>query len=395
MKRGLAKPLPVLALLFLAFFRPPCLAASDISTLLAQIKAVGREGAGNIQAGKAWRELARCSPQSLPTILAALDDADKTSANWLRAAVDAITERALKAKRPLPAAELEAFVLQKQHDGAARRLAYEWLVRVDPKAPRRLLPGMLHDPSAELRRDAVALVIEEAQKHLTKGDKSAATETFRKALSGARDRDQVDLIAKELKTLGLKVDLAAHFGVLQKWRLIGPFDSTGGVGFQKAFPPEKSVDLSASYQGKKEALLHWAAYTTADPYGLVDLNKAIGKHMGVVAYAFAAAESPTEQAVQIRAASNNAVKIFLNGKQIFFREEYHHGMAMDQHVAFGKLKSGRNEILIKVCQNEQTEDWAQNWSFQLRVCDALGGAVPMTLAPEKTRIRPAEGKVER
>ena len=30
-------------------------------------------------------------------------------------------------------------------------------------------------------------------------------------------------------------------------------------------------------------------------------------------------------------------------------------------------------------ENEQEEDWAQDWSFQLRVCDALGGAVPVTV----------------
>jgi hypothetical protein len=47
------------------------------------------------------------------------------------------------------------------------------------------------------------------------------------------------------------------------------------------------------------------------------------------------------------------------------------------------LKAGRNEILIKVCQNEQTDAWAQKWSFQLRVCDALGGAVPLTVVTEK------------
>jgi hypothetical protein len=32
-------------------------------------------------------------------------------------------------------------------------------------------------------------------------------------------------------------------------------------------------------------------------------------------------------------------------------------------------------ILVKCLQNEQTEDWAQNWDFQLRVCDATGTAV--------------------
>jgi hypothetical protein len=31
--------------------------------------------------------------------------------------------------------------------------------------------------------------------------------------------------------------------------------------------------------------------------------------------------------------------------------------------------------LLKLCQNEQKEDWAQDWHFQLRICDASGAAV--------------------
>ena len=61
---------------------------------------------------------------------------------------------------------------------------------------------------------------------------------------------------------------------------------------------------------------------------------------------------------------------------------------MDQYSGRGTLKKGRNEVLVKVCQNEQTDAWAQRWDFQLRVCDELGGAVPLTLAGEK---KPAEG----
>ena len=276
----------------------------------------------------------------LPTVLAAFDDSDSTAANWLRTAVDAIAERALEDKQRLPTAELEQFILRQQHNDAARRLAYEWLARVDSTAPARLLPGMLHDPSLELRRDAVELVLQEAQRELKKGDKLGATAAFRKALSGAIDRDQVDRIAKELHTLGVEIDLAAHFGFIRPWLLIGPFDSHGGAGFRKAFPPEKSIDLAATYAGKNATPVHWIAYATADPYGVVDLNKAVGKHMGAAAYAFAAVLSPTERPVQIRAGSQNALKIYLNGKLVFFREEYHHGMQMDQHVGTGLLRAG-------------------------------------------------------
>jgi hypothetical protein len=368
-------------------------AGAEAPSLIGQIKAVGPEGTGNAEAARAWRDLVGLGPEVLPDILAAFDERDPRSANWLRAAVDAIAERALAKGQPLPKTKLEAFVRSTSHNGSARRLAYEWLARVDTTAPERLLPGMLNDPAVELRRDAVARIMAAAQVRVSKGDKAGARTALQELFPVARDRDQVDQIAKDLKGLGVSVDLTAHYGFITRWMLIGPFDNTAGVGFGKVYPPETRVDLAAECAGKKDAKLHWIEFTTADTYGTVDLNKAIAKHMGAVGYGFAAVQSPAERRVELRATSNNAVKIFLNGKQVFFREEYHHGTRMDQHVGVGTLKPGRNEILIKVCQNEQKEDWAQTWGFQLRVCDALGGAVPMTVLadkPKTTRVSRGE-----
>jgi hypothetical protein len=354
--------------------------AADVKPLLAQVQAIGREGARNADAGTAWRQIVDAGPEALLPILSALDTADATAANWLRTAVDAIAERELAAGRPLPAAQLERFVRETAHAGGARRLAYEWLSRVDAQAPGRLLPGMLQDPSPELRRDAVARVVQEADVLLKRDDKPAATAALQRALKGALDKDQVDQVAKQLKQLGVQVDLAAHFGFLRTWELLGPFDNSGGAGFARVYPPEQRIDPAGAGKGKKDAELRWTRFTTSDSYGLVDLNKAIGKNMGALAYAFAAVESPAARPVEIRVGSNNAVKIFLNGKELFFREEYHHGMRMDQHVGVGTLNAGRNEVLLKVCQNEQKEDWAQSWSFQLRICDAVGTPVPVALA---------------
>ncbi len=383
---------PVVVLLALAPFAVAD--GTEPGPLLARIKAVGKVGSGNVEASKAWRELVKLGPDVLPAILESMDDADATAANWLRNAVDAIAERELTAGRPLPAAKLEAFVLQTRHQGRVRRLAYEWLAKADPSASDRLLPGMLHDAtSAELRRDAVARIIQEAEAPLRKGDRPAAKAAYLEALSGARDRDQVELIAKQLKAFNVDVDLAAHFGFIRRWMLVAPFDNTTGTDFRKVYPPEEKADLGATYKGKKGAAASWVAHTTKDPYGVVDLNKALGNLKGTTAYAFAAVVSPAERPVEVRLGCINAVKVFLNGKQIIAHEEYHHGMRMDQYVGFGKLKAGRNEVLVKVYQNEQSEDWAQSWQFQLRLCDTVGGAVPFTLAAEKPANQPQEGKV--
>ncbi len=359
--------------------------AGDVAAHLARIKKVGREGAGNADAAQAWKALVARGNAALLPILSAMNDDELLSSNWLRPAFEAIAENSLAADKGLPRADLEKFIKDRKHAGGARRLAYEWLVKVDKTAPDRLLPTMLLDPSPELRRDAVARAIDEADA-LAKKEAPAARAAYERALSGACDQDQVDAIARALDRLGVKVDLARHFGFVIRWHLVAPFDHHNRVGWDVAYPPEKGVDLSAVYKGKDGKPARWVEHTTKDPYGKVDLNRALGKMKGTVAYAYAVIDSPQERLVELRAGCINALKIFLNGKEVFAREEYHHGSRLDQYAARGTLRKGRNEILLKVCQNEQTENWAQDWSFQLRVCAPVGAAVPFTLvspAPKK------------
>jgi hypothetical protein len=354
----------------------PAIAREDLP--LALIRAVGREGAGNAVAAAAWKDLSQRGPEALPAILAGLDGASPTAANWLRTAVDAIAERALQQGLPLPAAKLEAFLKDTTHAPAARRLAYEWLARADAATPARLLPGLLHDPSPELRRDAVAAVMKQARSLQADGKKHEAIAAWRKAFDGACDKDQVDDTVKALEGLGVTADVAAHFGFIRQWYIAGSFANPQGRDFATVYPPEKSLDLAAAYSGNKGVRVRWKPFRTSHTFGAVDLNKVLGKQQGVIAYAFAVVDSPREQPVEVHAGSFNAVKIFLNGKEIYAREEYHHGIDIDQHVGKGTLKAGRNEVLLKVCQNEQTEEWAQAWGFQARLCDATGLAVPFT-----------------
>mgnify|MGYP001001388952 CR=1 FL=1 len=137
--------------------------------------------------------------------------------------------------------------------------------------------------------------------------------------------------------------------------------------------------------------MSWKAHHTDNEYGEVDLNKALGKHMGVVGYAMAVFESDREQPVELRVGSENANKVWLNGKQLCEAEAYHANSAIDQYVGHGTLKKGKNVILGKVCQDEQTVDWAQNWVFQLRVCDCTGKAV---LAEDRGPADPKPKKPE-
>jgi hypothetical protein len=344
-----------------------------VGALLATVKAVGPQNSGQREAKQAWRALAAVNARQLPAVLAGLDDASPLAANWIRSAVDAIVERA---EDKLPRADLQRFMFDTAHAPRARRMAYEILLRGEPGLADRVLPKMLDDPSLELRRDAVARVLAEGDRQASGDpiDQVRTVAAYQKALDAARDLDQVKHAAEQLGRLGQTVDLPRHFGFITTWHAVGPFDNRDQKGFAVAFLPETTLDFAASYSGK-DADVKWHEFVTNDPYGQVDLNRAVGKHLGAVAYAAAEFDSDRDRDVELRLATENACKLWLNGKLLLESEVYHSFTSMDQFVGRGAMKQGRNLILVKVCQNEQTEEWAQVWQFQLRVCDATGTAI--------------------
>ncbi|REJ94701.1 MAG: hypothetical protein DWQ34_08175 [Planctomycetota bacterium] len=353
--------------------------ADEIDELLEAVTAVEPRGEGNPAAAEAVRELSQADASTLTRILAAMDDANPLAVNWLRGAFESVAARAQESDDGLPATELEAFVLDLEHSGRARRLAYEWLVKADPSAPDRIIPNMLDDPSPEMRRDAVARLISAAEELADTGDAAEAKSTYEKALTGATDGDQVEQIAKSLDGMGTDVDLVNHFGFLTEWRLIGPFDNRDKIGFEAVYPPEQELDFDAVYEGQLGEV-RWETYEAdcdgkvydVGEVGKFDLAALTEPHKGAVTYAATEFVSDTDRPVEFRIATPNAWKLWVNGEYLFGHEEYHRGMRFDQYSVRGELKSGRNTILLKVCQNEQTESWAQDWVFQFRVCDLSG-----------------------
>ncbi len=345
--------------------------AADTESLLRTIKSVGREGQGNKAAGRAVQELSQQDSAVLLAVLSSFGDANPLAANYLRSAAESLADRILKSGKSLPAAPLEQLIGDKEQDPRARRLAFELLARVDDSAPDRLISGMLLDPSADFRRDAVARLIESGERRLKDKNADEAKADFKKALSGATDDDQVKAIAKHLKELQEEIDLKKHFGFLTEWRVIGPFDNVGLKGFDTVYPPEEKLDLTAALTGQKGEV-RWESFTTDHEYGIFNIAKLISPHKGAVMYAVTEFHSPSARTVELRLGTPNAWKLWLNGKQLFGRDEYHRGMAIDQYRVRGELQSGANTILLKICQNEQSEDWAQRYEFQLRVADLSG-----------------------
>jgi hypothetical protein len=350
--------------LLLAFL--PGADPSKFADELAAIRAVGKEGAGNEAAAKAWTKLVAAGEPALIPTLSAFEGCNPAAQNWLRTAAYAIAEDAKTAGVEQTSGKLIGFLKLGHHHPSARRVAYELLLDRDAEAANAMLLDMFNDANLELRRDAIAARLAKLPK-----DEIAPLRTL---FAAARDKDQVEAIAKLLKEKGSEPSISAHFGYITQWHVVGPFDNKAEKGYAVAYEPEKAVDLAAKYG---ETKMGWLTAQSSATYGTIDLNTAIGKHMNAVGYAVATINADADITGEIRVASQNAVKFYVNGAEVFAREEYHHGTKMDQHIAAIKLKKGSNIILLKVCQNDMTFAWAQAWGFAARICDTTGGSLPV------------------
>ena len=345
---------------------PSVASAADeaIAKPIAALKAVEREGKNNDTVGLAWSGLVGQGAAALLPTLEAVDDANPTAANWLLTAAGAIAEAETKANRKLPFAKLTDFLKSTKNAASARVLVFGLF----PEAERTaMLSTFLNDPSMDLRRAAVAAEFEKAK----------SKEDLERVLGFAREQDQVEAIAKKLDAdHKVKVSLAEHFAFVTHWNIIGPFASERGKALTLKDSPEESGDLKENLKGKADAEVKWKSVVSRDRFGTVDFNKEIGKHYDVAAYATAVIQADKDGPADIRVTSPNALQVFLNGKKVFEREEYHHGENMDYHIGKGMLKAGTNTLVVKICQNNQKDQWAQSWKFSARVCDSTGAPLP-------------------
>ena len=348
--------------------------AAAPAELISAVKSVDKKGKGNRAAGQAVAELTGSEPAVLLPLLAAFRNANPLATNYLRSAAETIVDRSIAAKKKLPRKKLEAFITDRKNDPQARRLAFEIVERVDATVVDRLIPGMLTDPNPVFRRQAVARLLDLANRLQKENQQDLARSLYKRTLQGATDDDQVKTIAKLLRKMGEKVDLPRHFGFLTNWHIVGPFDNTGSKGFNVVYPPEKQVDLKAKLKGKLGPAT-WKSYKTKHDFGIVDIAKQISPYKGAVMYCSTVFESKTPRSIQFRLGTPNAWKLWINGRQVFANEEYHRGMKLDQYSVPVTLRAGSNTILLKICQNEQDQSWAQRYQFQVRTCDVSGIAV--------------------
>ena len=148
------------------------------------------------------------------------------------------------------------------------------------------------------------------------------------------------------------------------WTVIGPFDNTGGIGFDTTYIPEDitKIDLTTKYDGQVGPV-SWKKFSDAEFNGYIHLGERNVNWQ--VFYAFATITSPDERAVQLRFDSDDQGKLWLNGKEVFDHTKTY-AVRLDTYTIPVTLKTGKNSILVKVC-NE-----AGACTFILRITDTNG-----------------------
>ena len=148
------------------------------------------------------------------------------------------------------------------------------------------------------------------------------------------------------------------------WMVLGPFDNTGGIGFDTAYIPENitEIDLTTTHDGQVGPV-RWKKLSDRTLNGYIHLGERDVNWQ--VFYAFATVISPDEREVQLRFDSDDQGKLWLNGKEAFTHTKTY-AVRLDTYVIPVTLKQGRNRILVKVCNEEGA------CTFILRITDTDG-----------------------
>jgi hypothetical protein len=79
--------------------------------------------------------------------------------------------------------------------------------------------------------------------------------------------------------------------------------------------------------------------------------------------------SPGQREAQLRIGTNDAVRLWLNGEEVW-RINMARDAAIDNDIVSVVLRPGLNRVLIKICND------INEWGYYFRVTDARGRGMP-------------------
>lgn len=169
-------------------------------------------------------------------------------------------------------------------------------------------------------------------------------------------------IAHEKTGRVISDQFAPEQGFLTRWHLIGPFDNADMNGHDTPYPPESSIDLSARYP-RKGGEVQWKQARSAEWRAFIDLRAEFEEKNDVCAYAVCWITLPDgPRQAEFRMGSNDSIKAFLNGKEVWSNKVKRIG-TIDEDRVVVEIPGGTSTVLLKICQT------GLNWGFFFRIME--------------------------
>jgi hypothetical protein len=141
------------------------------------------------------------------------------------------------------------------------------------------------------------------------------------------------------------------------WQFIGPFENAGQRGFDTKYQPEQEIDLTKEYTGKNDEKARWRKGNFPD--GQVHNLKHFRHNDDVCCYLYREIEAASATEMPISLGSDDTLSVWPNGERLL-HENVYRPAAPDQNQIVLKLKPGKNQLLIKICQG------FGEWAFYFR-----------------------------
>lgn len=198
----------------------------------------------------------------------------------------------------------------------------------------------------ELRNEAAQAVIQIA-KRLRQNDPSRTRAAMKNVVSVVKDsriRRQAQDVINEMEQ---------YEGYILVWLATGPYIEKGKEGraiFDMAFPPEKPNAKDIKWKRLTQGIGSWD----------INLEATFGGKDHCGAYMRTQIWSPEDQDARLELGSDDAIKVWLNGKLVHSNYA-NRGMSPRQDLVDVKLRNGWNELMLKVVDHEG------GWTFCCRV----------------------------
>nr|MBP8953351.1 discoidin domain-containing protein [Armatimonadota bacterium] len=132
-----------------------------------------------------------------------------------------------------------------------------------------------------------------------------------------------------------------------RWYYIGPFDSPEGRGFDAEYPPEKAIDLQASYEGKGGRTVRWQLGTRFRD-GQENSLRIFGDDDWIAVYLYRTITAPEAQELPVLLGSDDSIIVWLNGERLLAHNVGRACTLGDERLTL-RLNKGENQLLLKVC----------------------------------------------